>query len=111
MIALYAAKAFGFLRSLPWQLWLVVAVLATGWFWGNHRYNEGVEDAEARYAAAAAKAVVQARDAERAAQQTYEAERPAREAETDELRRRADAAPDGGEAGPKTRAVLEGLRR
>ena len=57
MIALYAAKAFGFLRSLPWQLWLVVAVLATGWFWGNHRYHEGVEDTQARYAAAAAKAL------------------------------------------------------
>lgn len=72
---------------------------------------DGRDLERARQAEIAARAATQRLEAARRGQQAYEAERALRGAETDELRRRADAAPDGGEAGPKTRAVLDGLRR
>lgn len=64
MMALYAGKALGLLGKVPWQVWLVAAVLLTGFLWGNHRYGEGVEDTEAKYAAARAQAVEKARSAD-----------------------------------------------
>lgn len=53
MIMSGIAVVTGLLRKVPWQIWLVLAVLATGWFYGNHRYGEGVADTQAEAARAA----------------------------------------------------------
>lgn len=56
--ALLAARSF--LAKIPWQVWLLAAVLLTGWLWGNHRYDQGVDRERARWEAAAAKAKARA---------------------------------------------------
>ena len=74
MITAYLAPALAFLKRVPWQVWLVLAVLLTGLLWGNHRYSQGVADTEAKYAAIAAQALQDAREADEAAQTTVNTE-------------------------------------
>lgn len=60
-----AAKAvWGFLRAIPWQAWLVAAVLFVGWRYGEHRYDAGVTAENGRWVAAQAKADADAKAAE-----------------------------------------------
>jgi hypothetical protein len=35
---------FGFLRLIPWQVWLAAAVLVAAWWWGERRHDEGVAE-------------------------------------------------------------------
>ncbi|HEY1035525.1 MAG TPA: hypothetical protein VGE09_11150 [Pseudoxanthomonas sp.] len=52
-----AGKAvWGFLRAIPWQAWVVAAVLFVGWRYGEHRYDAGVAEENARWVDAQAKA-------------------------------------------------------
>lgn len=55
--------AWKFLRAVPWQAWLVAAVLLVGWRWGEHRYDAGVAAESARWVAAQAEADRQAKAA------------------------------------------------
>lgn len=50
----------GFLAKIPWQVWLVLAVLLSAWLWGNHRYDQGVDRERGRWEAAAAEAKARA---------------------------------------------------
>lgn len=62
-----AAKGvWGFLRAIPWQAWAVAAVLLVGWRYGEHLYDAGVADENARWVAAQAKADADAKAAEQA---------------------------------------------
>lgn len=65
LIAL-AKGAWSFLRAIPWQAWAVAAVLLIGWRYGEHRYDAGVADENARWVTAQAKADAEAKDAEEA---------------------------------------------
>lgn len=38
-----------FLRGVPWQAWLVVALLLVGWRYGEHRYAAGKADVQAKW--------------------------------------------------------------
>lgn len=59
-----AAKGvWGFLRAIPWQAWAVAAVLLVGWRYGEHRYDAGVADENARWVDAQAEADRQAQAA------------------------------------------------
>jgi hypothetical protein len=49
-----AGQLFGLLRVIPWPVWLALAVLVTGWRWGEHRHDAGVEAERARWIAAQA---------------------------------------------------------
>lgn len=66
--ALELAKAlgkgvWGFLRSIPWPVWLAAAVLVVGWRYGEHRYAAGVVDENARWVAAQVEADRKAKEA------------------------------------------------
>ena len=102
----FVSSALAFLKRVPWQLWLVLAVIATGFFYGNARYNDGREDEAARRDKIVAAAVLQAVEAERAAAAKHEARETQRQATTNELREAVNAAP----VGSKTKAVLDALR-
>ena len=106
MIGAGLLTAWQFVKNLPWQLWLVLAVIATGWFYGNARYNDGREDEAARRDKIVAAAVLKAIEAERAAAAKHEARETQRQATTNELREAVNAAP----VGSKTKAVLDALR-
>ena len=106
MIGAGILTAWQFVKNLPWQLWLVLAVIATGWFYGNARYNDGREDEAARRDKIVAAAVLKAIEAERAAAAKHEARETQRQATTNELREAVNAAP----VGSKTAAVLKALR-
>ena len=63
MIALYAAKAFGFLKGIPWPVYAAIALVLAFWLYGNHQYAAGkqvvierLEKAEAKAQADAVKA-------------------------------------------------------
>lgn len=60
MIWALLTTARGFLAKIPWQVWLVLAVLLSAWLWGNHRYDQGVDRERGRWEAAAAKAKARA---------------------------------------------------
>lgn len=60
MIFLYLKASREFLARIPWQVWMVAAVLLTGWLWGNHRYGEGVDAERGRWEASQAAAMVKA---------------------------------------------------
>lgn len=90
--ALLAARSF--LAKIPWQIWLVLAVLISAWLWGNHRYVQGRDDLEAEYAAARAQAVAKARKADGVATETAEAGKALSEAEIERGREAAEGAPD-----------------
>jgi hypothetical protein len=47
--AAIAKGAWGFLRAIPWQVWLVVAVLAAGWLYGEHTRAEGEAKVQAKW--------------------------------------------------------------
>ena len=102
----FVDAALAFLKRVPWQLWLVLAVIATGWFYGNARYNDGREDEAARRDKIVAAAVLKAIEAERAAAAKHEAREAERHTHTQELREAAAKAP----VGSKTKAVLDALR-
>lgn len=111
-----ALTALGILKRVPWQVWLVVAVLATGWFYGNHRYAEGVADEREARAKIVAEAVAKAVASERAAQLAHDAAEARRKADTDNLRQIAKEAEIAHPVdakrpcGPVTSSVLGGLR-
>ena len=107
MIGAGLLTAWQFVKNLPWQLWLVLAVIATGCFYGNARYNDGREDEAARRDKIVAAAVLKAIEAERAAAAKHEARETQRQAATNELREAAAKAP----VGAKTAAVLDTLRQ
>jgi hypothetical protein len=90
--AITAARAF--LSKIPWQVWLVAAVLLTGFLWGNHRYSEGRADVEAEYAAARAKALAQARKADATARDTVDRDKALSGAEIERGREAAADADD-----------------
>lgn len=106
MIAAWLGVAARFARSVPWQVYAALAIIATAWLWGNHRYSQGVADEAADRDAAIAAAVLDAIEAERAAQAAFEASEAERQADTADLREAVDEAPEGG----KTAAVLDALR-
>lgn len=70
MIWAFFTAIGGFLKRVPWQAWLVLAVLLTAILWGNHRYAQGYAASEAKHAAIAAQAVAQARKADAAGMDT-----------------------------------------
>ena len=41
--------AWAFLKGLPWELWLGIAILALAWFWGHLQYNAGQRDVQAKF--------------------------------------------------------------
>lgn len=47
----FLKKAWAFLRSLPWWVWIIAGALAFCWWWGEHRFSAGVEQNEARHRA------------------------------------------------------------
>lgn len=51
---------WGLLKRVPWQAWLVLALLLAAWLYGNHRYGEGRADERAKWEAAQAKAKARA---------------------------------------------------
>lgn len=55
--------AWGFLRAIPWQAWVVAAVLLIGWRYGEHRYDAGVAAENKRWVDAQAKADADAKAA------------------------------------------------
>lgn len=61
-----AKGVWGFLRAVPWQAWAVAAVLLVGWRYGEHRYDAGVADENARWLTAQARADAYAKAAEEA---------------------------------------------
>lgn len=98
--------ARGFLAKIPWQLYGIAALIAVAWFYGNHRYAEGVEDERAERDKVIAAAVLKAVEAEREAQAAHDTREAARHTHTQELREAAQAAPEGG----RVKAVLDMLR-
>ena len=102
----FLAPVFSFLRGLPWQLWLVLAVLATGWFWGNARYDAGQAHERAEQERRILEAVVKAVEAERHAQAQHDKREQERHSHTRDLREAAAKAPEGG----KVQGVLDALR-
>lgn len=44
-----AGRAIAFLRSLPWQVYAVAALLGLGLFYGHLRYNAGQADVQAAF--------------------------------------------------------------
>jgi hypothetical protein len=54
----------GVLRSLPWWAWLVVALLAAGWLYGERQHVQGAAEVQARWDAAATIEAQQRRDLE-----------------------------------------------
>lgn len=94
MIWTALATAGGFLKRVPWQIWLVLAVLLTAVLWGNHRYSQGYAASEAKHAAIAARAGAQARKADAAAQGTVEREKALSGAEIERGREAAKDGPD-----------------
>lgn len=95
-----------FTRRVPWQVWAILGALATAWFWGNSRYNEGREDEAAKRDAIVAAAVLKAVEAERKAAAAHAGREGKRQADTQELREVAEKAP----VGTKVEAVLDALR-
>lgn len=93
MIWTALATVSGFLKRVPWQVWLVLAVLLSAWLWGNHRYSEGVEAERDRWEIAQQKAKerAQASSVNAADQRAVDQER---NSGNDEARQ--DAARDGG---------------
>lgn len=81
-------------NTIPWQVWLLLAVLLAGWLWGNSRYNDGVEDTHAEYARAAAQAVENARKADAAGVGKAEAGKGAVEATNAKARDAAKGSAD-----------------
>lgn len=50
-VPLAAIKAaWGFLRSLPWWVWLVLALAIAGWRWGEHTADVREAEVRAEYA-------------------------------------------------------------
>lgn len=94
MIWTALGAAGGFFKRIPWQVWLVVAVVLSAWLWGNHRYAQGEAAVEARYAAARAQAVAQARKADAVAVDTAQAGKAASEAEIERGRDAAEKSDD-----------------
>lgn len=92
--ALLAARSF--LAKVPWQAWAIAAVLATGWFYGNHRHSQGIADERARWVAmqAEAKAVADEATIEAAGQRTTDTIR-----NTEAERIRNEATISGGRIG------------
>lgn len=99
MIALYAGKALAFLKNVPWQLYAAAAILIVAWAWGNHRYGEGVDDTEAKYAEIARQAAEKARKADSAARGAVDASRGRVAAENDAARKAAEGSDDPLRAG------------
>ena len=106
MIGAGLLTAWQFVKNLPWQLWLVLAVIATGWFYGNARYNDGREDEAAKRDAIIAAAVLKAVEAEREANAKHDKREAERHTHTQELREAAAKAPEG----QRVKAVLDALR-
>lgn len=48
------AGAFKALRAIPWQVWVLAALLAAGWVYGERRYDAGQADVQTRWDAAVA---------------------------------------------------------
>ena len=96
MISAGLLTAWQFVKNLPWQLWLVLAVIATGWFYGNARYNDGVAEERARWEAKVQEAKDRAKDADVGA-----ADQRAKDAERndDASDARKDAIRDNGRTG------------
>lgn len=94
MIPLAAALAF--LKRIPWQVWLVLAVALTAWLWGNHRYNEGYAARTAEYEAAQIEAAKRTRAADEAADTQRTADNTRNTADDDA---RTNAAAAGGRTG------------
>ena len=92
----FVSSALAFLKRVPWQLWLVLAVIATGWFYGNARYKDGVSDERARWEAKVQEAKDRAKDADVGA-----ADQRAKDAERndDASDARKDAIRDNGRVG------------
>lgn len=66
--ALALAKAFGngawgILRAIPWQAWLVAALLLAGWRYGEHRAEQATAACDARWEVAQAEADRKAEEA------------------------------------------------
>lgn len=47
------ASAFGILKRVPREVWLILAALAALWAWGNHREAQGRMEERAKYEAQA----------------------------------------------------------
>lgn len=90
--ALLTARSF--LAKIPWQVWLVLAVLVSAWVWGNHRFDQGYATRSDEYAAAAAEAERKARKADAAATDTANAGKASSAAEIERGREAAEDAPD-----------------
>ena len=67
MIALYAAKALGFLKGIPWLVYAAIALVLAFWLYGNHQYNAGKQVVIERLEKAEAKAQADAIKAARSA--------------------------------------------
>jgi hypothetical protein len=100
--ALLAARSF--LAKIPWQVWLVLAVLIAAWFWGNHQLERGKALTEAKYAAARAQAVAKARKADGVAVDTAAAGKASIEEGNDRAQEAASNSDD------PLRAGLDSLR-
>jgi hypothetical protein len=72
-----AWPVWGFLKSIPWQVWAGIALLTAFWWWGEHREAQGRDAILERLRAAEAQAEIKA-------------ERAANSADTKERDRAAD---------------------
>ena len=59
----FGKGAWGILRAIPWQAWLVAALLLAGWRYGEHRAEQATTACDARWEAAQAEADRQAEEA------------------------------------------------
>jgi hypothetical protein len=104
MIGLVLSRVITLTRAVPWPVWLALAVLLTGWIYGNHRYAEGTQAERARWEARAAIAKAEADAATITAAETRA---------TDTERNRADdqARMDAARTGGRRAANCERLRQ
>lgn len=47
--------AWGFLKGVPWQVYVIAGLLLAVWLWGNHRYEQGEQSREPELQAAEAR--------------------------------------------------------
>jgi preprotein translocase subunit SecF len=108
-IAIWSAVS-GFAKRIPWQVWAGIALLAAFWFWGNHRYNEGVDDTDAKWVEAGKLMESQAEDAADAADALKEARDNEFADEQSTIQEEVDNVKTDDNAGPGVAKYFDSLR-
>lgn len=81
-----------FLKGIPWELWLGIAILALAWFWGHLRYEAGKSEVQAEFNQYKAVMIQKTEAAKAAAKRAEAAQKGAIEAAMKEYREGLDDA-------------------